>query len=88
MVDLFKLAVEKPVSAIIVALCVVVVSNVSGLADVKQAVAVIEEQQIGDNAIQVKVSKMNDMLIRMDANLEIVKNRQEHGNSPYLVPNN
>ena len=73
MVELFRLAMAKPVNAVIVILCLAVVTLGTGMVSLQVAMAVIEEKQTVNETYQVKFGKMNDTLIRIDQNLIDVK---------------
>ena len=73
MVELFVLALENPLRCVVAVLCVVSLSLATGLFQIKQAVAVIHEQQEFDSYINEKVLNMSDALIRIDENVKFMK---------------
>ncbi len=75
LIELFKIALAKPLHAIVASLCMVVLTLCSGFFEVKQAVAVINEQQKLDAFINTKVLNMSDALIRIDENVKFLKNQ-------------
>lgn len=81
MLDLFKMAIKKPLNAIIAALCTVVLVQSMGLFEVKVAIARIQVEQITDKAMNRQVIKMNDTLIRVDENVKSIKETQKELNN-------
>lgn len=77
MLELFKMAIQKPLYAIIATLCVVTISQFLELFEVKVAIAEIRVEQVTDKAINEQVLRMNDTLIRVDENVNYIKNSQE-----------
>jgi len=78
MVDLFVLLMKKPLEAIVAALCILVVGVQVGLFEVQEAQAVLQEQQRHDEQTNTRVIEMDDMLIRIDENVKIMKEQQLH----------
>ena len=72
MIDLFEMAIAKPLHCIVVCLCLVVGSTSAGLYKVREAVAVIQVEQREDTLTRAKVLEMNDVLIRVDTNVGIL----------------
>lgn len=77
MLELFKMAIQKPLYAIIVTLCIVTITQFLELFEVKVAIAEIRVEQVTDKAINEQVLRMNDTLIRVDENVNYIKNSQE-----------
>lgn len=73
MIDLFKLAISKPLHAVVVALSVVVISTHLGLFQVKEAVAVLQTQNVETQRVNELVFRMNETLIRIDTNVGTIK---------------
>ena len=73
MLELFKLAIQKPVNAVIASLCIVVTVQYTELLDVRIAVAEIRVEQETDKNGNDLVFKMNETLIRVDENVGIIK---------------
>lgn len=78
MIDLVKYVVAKPLNGIVAALCVVVLTTHLGLFEVKQAMAIVQEQQKIDVAMNSQVLSMNESLIRIDENVKFMKDRLDH----------
>lgn len=76
MVDLFVLLMKKPLEAVVAALCILVVGVQVGLFEVQEAQAVLQEQQKYDDQINTRVIEMDNMLIRIDENVKIMKEQQ------------
>lgn len=77
MLELFKMAIQKPLYAIIVTLCIVTITQFLELFEVKVAIAEIRIEQLTDKAVNEQVLRMNDTLIRVDENVNYIKNSQE-----------
>lgn len=77
MLELFKMAIQKPLNAIVVTLCTVVITLHVELFEVKEAVAVIQSEQLIDKQINAKVLSMSDTLTRIDVNVETLKGYNE-----------
>lgn len=78
MVELLKLAMEKPLNAIVTALCAAVISLHLGQVAIGTSLAAINEQQKTDKYINEQVLLMKDSLARIDENVNIIKKQQEH----------
>ena len=76
MVDLFVLLMKKPLEAVVAALCILVVGVQVGLFEVQEEQAVLQEQQKYDDQINTRVIEMDNMLIRIDENVKIMKEQQ------------
>jgi len=74
--ELFKMAMQNPLSFVIVSLCVVTLSLHLGLFEVKVAIAEISKQQEFDSYINDKVLDMSESLIRIDENVKYMKENQ------------
>lgn len=93
MVELFKLAIEKPLNAIVVALCAVTFSLHAGLANTSNAVASLETKQLNNDLIHSRVTDMMEIVIRTDENVKYLTRMQAQrlGESPaksYAKENN
>ena len=66
------MALDNPLNCIILVLCLITGGNVLGLFEIKQALAVSQVQQDANTATGHKVEGMNNMLIRVDANVGIL----------------
>jgi len=75
MIDLVKLVLAKPLNGIVATLCVIAISTHLGLFEVKQAMAIVQEQQKTDAAMNRQVLDMNESLIRIDENVKFMKDR-------------
>lgn len=73
MIELLKLAISKPLHAVVVALCVVVLSTHLGLFQVKEAVAVLQTKNEEHERVNKLVFRMNETLIRIDTNVDSIK---------------
>lgn len=76
MLELFKMAIQKPLNAIVAALCLMLSIQYSELFEVKVAIAEIRVEQITDKAMNAQVLQMNELLIRVDENVGFIKNNQ------------
>ncbi len=77
MLDLFKLAISKPLHAIVAALCVVTITIHLGLFEVRKAVAVIQSREEEDRVVHKLVYRMHETLIRIDENVKVLKQNKE-----------
>lgn len=77
MLELFKMAIQKPLNAIVVALCTVVITMQMEMFEVREAIAVMQTEQIVDKQINDKVLSMSDTLTRIDVNVETLKGYSE-----------
>lgn len=75
MIDLVKQFMAKPLNGIITVLCVGVLSTHLQLFEVQKVVAVVQEQQKTDIAMNQQVLDMNESLIRIDENVKFMKER-------------
>jgi len=69
MIELFKMAITKPLNAIVVALCIVVGSNTLGLFEVKTAVALTADRQIPLSALPAKIDALNGTVIQLNTSV-------------------
>ena len=76
MVELLKLAMAKPLNAVVVVLCLAVTGLGTGAVTTRVALAVIVEKQKVNEAYQVKVIEMSETLIRIDQNVIDMKSKQ------------
>lgn len=76
MVELLKLAMAKPLNAVVVILCLAVTTLGAGAVTTRVALAVIVEKQKVNEAYQVKVIEMSETLIRIDQNVIDMKSKQ------------
>lgn len=77
MFDYLKLALVKPLEAIIIALCVGYLLMHVELFEVKKAMALVMHQQADQVKINEHVTRMNDTLIRVDENVKFNRARLE-----------
>jgi hypothetical protein len=84
MVELLKLFMAKPMAAVVSALCIVTLSIHLGLTEVKLANATLAQQNEQDQRVNEQVYQMNEVLIRIDENLKVVKQKQTDA---YLIWN-
>lgn len=70
MFDLIKLALIKPLEAIVIALCVGYLFMHVELFEVKKAMALVEVQQVEQVEINKHVTQMSNTLIRVDENVK------------------
>ena len=73
MIELLKLALERPLHAVIVALAIAVSINVTGVVSVKQAVAVLQNETKDNQKLETLVNEMNLTLTRVDAKVDNIK---------------
>lgn len=78
MIDLLKYFMAKPLNAIVAFLCAGVLSTHLGLFEIKQAMAVVEEQQKVSAVTNQQVLNMNESLIRIDENVKFMKDRLDN----------
>lgn len=72
MVELLKLAIANPVNAVVVVLCLAVVTLGTGAATTQVALAVLKEKQRVNEVYQIKVIEMSETLIRVEGNQAII----------------
>lgn len=82
MVELLKLAMEKPLHAIVTALCAAVISLHIGQVTIGTAIAAINEQQINSKHTDERVIQMVESIARIDENVNIIKRQQEQQIKP------
>lgn len=73
MVELYKLALKKPLEALVLVLCVGLFAFHIGLYEVRQAVAVIDTRLVAQDAINLKVGNVSESLIRIEENVRFNK---------------
>lgn len=77
MVDLLKLFIEKPLNAIVAMIAILALFTYGMATSTKEAVAIQAEQQKFDSYINEQVLSMKDTLIRIDANVAVIKEQQK-----------
>ena len=77
MVELMKLVLAKPLQAVVVVIGAVTLSLHLAMTEMKTAMALVQNKQEDVGLTIKKVVSMNEMIIRMDANLVIVKQNQD-----------
>jgi hypothetical protein len=77
MVELLKLAVEKPISALVILLCVGTLSLHAVQIATNSAVARLQVSQEKDDEFHVKVDQMSDSLVRTETLVESIYTNQE-----------
>ena len=84
MIELFKMAIDKPLSAIVVAQCIITLTLHLGLFEVKTVIAGIQEQQEVDMRMNLRVLELSDGFARTDTNIEIIMSNQERMNLVFM----
>lgn len=77
MVELVKLFLSKPLEAIIVVICLVLVTIQMAVFELQTAQAVLVKQEEYDMTINEKVLDMTVLLARIDENVKSLKKFQE-----------
>ena len=77
MVELIKLFLSKPLEAIVVTICIVLVTMQMAMFDLQTAQAVLIKQEEYDMTINEKVLDMSILLARIDENVKSLKKFQE-----------
>lgn len=84
MVELFKLAMDKPLHALTFVTCCGVLALTVRIISIESAVAVIQSEQLTDHETRDKVSVMSDTVSRMDSKLNTI---MSHWDIPRSTPN-
>lgn len=72
MVELLKLAMAKPVNAVIVVICICMGTVSSTVYNIDVALAVVQEKQKVTEGYQEKLVLMSETLVRVDTNVKIL----------------
>lgn len=73
MLDLLKLAIQKPLHALVITLCLVAGANSTRIVAVEKAQAVIQTEQVTDTMMNAKQLEMLEAIIRIDENVKLLK---------------
>lgn len=75
MLETMKLLMANPLQAVVTVLAAGTISLGTSLYSVRTDVAVLNNEQIHNSAVAVKVDTMGEVLIRVDENVKIIKER-------------
>ena len=75
MLETMKLLMANPLQAVVTVLAAGTISLGTSLYNVRTVVAVLNNEQIHNSAVAVKVDTMGEVLIRVDENVKIIKER-------------
>ena len=75
MLETMKLLMANPLQAVVTVLAAGTISIGTSLYNVRTEVAVLNNEQVHTTATAVKVDQMGEVLIRVDENVKIIKER-------------